>query len=273
MNILVAAGIIAGAVALTCSLLFAFHRLGTKDALLVDTTRGAGVYAVVGTSFAVLLAFVVLVAFQSYNDAKAGAEAEADAVVELFRASEFFPSSQRRALQGEVTCYARAVVEHEWPAMREGERSSVVDRWGQTLQQTYQRLQVTTPRAEVAFADVLKLSDARVSARRERLSEATPEVTAPVWFILALGAVVNIAFVLVFVDRRTEAFGVQAGLIATVTTMVVAGLLLVWFLDHPYEDSSGSIDPVEMERSLSVMQGEAPGVRAPCTPAGDPTTA
>ncbi len=270
MSILVAAAIIAGACAVACGLMFAIHRLGTKDAFLADTTRGAGVYAVAGTAFAVLLAFVVLVAYESYNQGKAGAEKEADAAISLFRAAEFFPRDEHRPLQGELICYGRAVVSHDWPAMRDGHRSRLVDRWAFRLQNAYQGLAVRTLKEQAGFADILDLGNDRVEGRRERLDDATPVVTTPVWFILGLGAVVNIAFVLLFIDRRNEAFGAQAALIATITSVVVAGLLLVWFLDHPYEDATGSIKPNEMRSAVNVMEQEFPGVPAPCTPSGEP---
>src|SRR5215211_5557521 len=106
MNIPLAAAILLGAVAIACLLMLAIRRLGTKDVFLADTTRGAGVYSVAGVGFAVLLAFVVLIAYQTYNDAKAGSQAEADAVVELFRSAEFFPPEERREMQGDLTCYA-----------------------------------------------------------------------------------------------------------------------------------------------------------------------
>ncbi len=271
MNILIAIGIIAGACAITCGLLFAFHRLGKRDALLADTTRGAGVYGVVGTSFAVLLAFVVLIAFQSYDDAKEGAAQESEAVLELFRTSEFFPA-QRQDVQAELTCYGRSVVGRDWPAMSEHKQSPVTDRWAFLLQDSYQDLQVETPKEEAAFAEMLSLRDERIDSRRQRLTQATPIITTPVWFILGLGALLNIAFVLIFVDRRSEALDVQFILMASVTAIVTAGLLLIWFLDHPYEDGNGSIKPVEMEKTISIMEQQRPHLALPCDPSGEPLT-
>jgi hypothetical protein len=273
MNLFLAAGVVIAACALSAGLMFAVHAFGSREVLLKDTTRGAGVYAVVGTSFAVLLAFVVLIAFQNYNEGKEGADAEANSVIELFRSAAFFPAEPRRELQGEVVCYARAVIEHDWPAMGDGGRSAVVDSWSLAIQRTSLRLPVRTPREEAAFDDLLGLRDARLEARRERVAQADSEVTAPVWFILLLGAGINIAFVLVFIDRRDEALGVQVGLIASVTAIVVAGLLLVWFLDHPYEGQSGSIEPAAMRNAIAAMEEEGPDVSAPCTASGDPRSA
>src|SRR5918996_1834460 len=120
MNILLAAAILVGAVAIACGVMLAIHRLGTRDVFLADTTRGAGVYGVAGTGFAVLLAFVVVVAYEQYNDGKTASRAEADAVIELFRSAEFFPRGDGLEIQGDLVCYSRAVVEQEWPAMGDG---------------------------------------------------------------------------------------------------------------------------------------------------------
>jgi hypothetical protein len=273
MNIPLAAAIILGAVVLACALMFVIHRVGTKDVFLADTTRGAGVYGVAGTGFAVLLAFVVLVAFQQYNDAKDGAEAESDAVIELFRDAEFFPRQNRGEMQGALACYARAVVEREWPAMRDGQGEPLpaVEVWSLRLQRAYVALPIRTPREQAVFENMLDLRDARIDARRQRLSEAEPTVTRPVWFILILGAVVSIGFVLVFIDRRGEAFTAQAALIGTVTLIVVAGLVLVWFLDHPYQDQDGSIKPEQMRDAIALMHEEQPALTPPCSANGDPT--
>ena len=92
------------------------------------------------------------------------------------------------------------------------------------------------------------------------------------WFILALGASLTVGFVLLFADRR-ERFLVQGSLIAGVAALVTAGLLLVWFLDHPYADESGSIKPTEMRRQLEIVEHEQQDVTAPCNLAGVPREA
>ena len=65
---------------------------------------------------------------------------------------------------------------------------------------------------------------------------------------------------LLFADRR-ELFFAQAGLAAAVAVMITTGLLLIWFLDHPYAGHAGSIRPVELQNSLALMQREAPALR------------
>jgi ABC-type multidrug transport system fused ATPase/permease subunit len=255
MNLWLMAAIVAVAAAAAVGLMYTVRRRASVDHFFIEVERGAGIFAFLGTAFAVLLAFVVLEAFQSFNDAKTGAEQEATTLVQLSRTAEFFPPDQRDTIEGVLICYGRAVVHQEWPAMKEGTRSPVVQGWVTRLQEGLQRLHPDTPAQEAAFLQLLEQQDKRTDARRARLSEANRALPAPVWFILGLGAIVTIGFALFFADRR-EHFIVQGSLIAAITALVVAGLLLVWFLDHPYENRSGSIKPDEMERQLVIVEAE-----------------
>jgi hypothetical protein len=269
MNLWVGGLIVAGAAAVAVGLMLFVRRRSTVDHFFIEVERGAGIFAFLGTAFAVLLAFVVLVAFQSYNDAKSGAEEEATTLVELSRTAEFFPAAQRDPIEGVLICYGRAVINDEWPAMKHGERSPVVQAWVNHFQDGLQQLHPETPAEEAAFLQLLEQQDKRTDGRRERLSEASRILPAPVWFFLGLGAFITIGFALFFADRR-EHFIVQGSLIAAIAALVVSGLLLVWFLDHPYENRSGSIQPDEMERQLAIVEAEHRNVAPPCDESGHP---
>ena len=73
--------------------------------------------------------------------------------------------------------------------------------------------------------------------------------------VLIIGAVVVIASVAFFADREETAV-TQAAMAAGIAIIVVSGLVLVRFLDKPYEDKSGSIKPTAMARTLSQMETE-----------------
>jgi flagellar biogenesis protein FliO len=73
--------------------------------------------------------------------------------------------------------------------------------------------------------------------------------------ILIIGAVVVIGSVALFADREEPAV-TQAAMIAAVAIIVVSGLVLVRFLDKPYENKNGSIKPTAMERTLAQMEME-----------------
>jgi hypothetical protein len=226
-----------------------------------------------GVGYAVLLAFVVISAYTSYNDAKSGAEAEAEAVLQLSRTAEAFSPEQLERLEGLLVCYGRAVIHDAWPAMQEGESSALVNDWGTRFRQQALQSEADTFVQRASFRQLLTEQDHRIEGRRTRLAEAVRTVPEPMWLVLLLGAVLTIGWVILGSSRRGT-FLVQATVVASVTAMVASVLFLVWFLDHPFSNESGSITPVEMEHTLHTIAEEAEGqhleVAPPCTPEGEP---
>ena len=261
--------IVGGAAAIAVGLIYVIRRRSRAEYFFVEVERGAGTFAFIGTAYAVLLAFVVLEAFQSFNDAKTGAEEEAISIVQLSRTAEFFPPAQRDPIEAVLICYGQAVIHQEWPAMMHGERSPIVQGWVTRLEGSLHQLRPDTPARQGAFLQLLEQEDKRTDARRARLSEANRALPAPVWFILGLGAFVTIGFAMFFADRR-ELFIVQASLIGAIAALVVSGLLLIWFLDHPYENRNGSIKPDEMERQLVIVRAEQVSAPQLCDGEGRP---
>jgi hypothetical protein len=144
--------------------------------------------------------------------------------------------------------------------------------WVERMQRTWAQLSLDSPTAQAAFSNLAAADDDRTTGRRERLAEGLAVISTPVWFTLVVGGAVVILAGLLYADPR-ERFLVQASLVAAVTIMVVAGLVLVWFLDHPFEDSTGSIRPVEMQRSIRVMDAREPTLPRLCTSSGEPRPA
>jgi presenilin-like A22 family membrane protease len=78
VNPLVAIAIIASAVAMAVTLMLLVRRfVAPAGGFFADSDRAAGVFGVTGTGFAVLLAFVVFLAFSSYDRARDKASREA----------------------------------------------------------------------------------------------------------------------------------------------------------------------------------------------------
>jgi hypothetical protein len=265
--------IIAGAASVTVGLIFLVRRYAPAGGFFTDLDRAAGVFGVLGTSFAVLLAFVIFVAFQSYGNAKDKAGQEAVAVTELYHTTQLVPS-RAREVSGQMICYARAVIDDEWPRMKDEGRSTLVEGWLDQLDASTARLDVDRQTQAIAFGHWLDENAARREGRRGRLAEAAPFVPQPLWFALIVGAVLLVGFMCFFADPKEPLF-VQAMMTGAVTAIVLSGLLVVSFLDSPYENRTGSIKPVEMRRTLDVMETQErrvdPELRVPCDERGRPS--
>jgi hypothetical protein len=132
-----------------------------------------------GVAFAVLLAFVVIEAYDSYNEARSGAEDEAEAVLQLSRTVEAFSPDDTRRLEAELICYGRAVIEHGWPAMRDGRGSRVVNQWGTRFRESALHVEIESFIEQASFRQLLVEQDQRIEGRRTRLAEAVREVPPP----------------------------------------------------------------------------------------------
>jgi hypothetical protein len=253
MNLFHAIGIIVLAVALTVTVMLVVRRFAAPPGgFFTDADRAGAVFSVAGTGFAVLLAFVIFLSYASYDRAREKASTEAVAITELYETARLFAPVTRRQLHGELICYARAVVRDEWKAMRDGHESPVVDGWVARIENTADAIQLNGEKHRVAYDAWFQQTAQRREGRRGRLAEAKPLVPSLVWLALILGGVLIISYMCLYADPSEPAL-VQAGMMATVTTMVVAGLLVVRFLDRPYEGKSGSIEPTAMTLTLRGM--------------------
>lgn len=271
MSLWQAALVLVVADALAIAAMMLVRRRAPAGSYFKDTSEAAGVFAAAGTTFAVLVAFTFLLAFESYDDARNSSEEEAIAVVTLFHTAEFFRPAERDALQRDLVCYGRAVVYREWPEMRENRRSAVVDGWVSRLERSFQRVNGDTETVGAAIQNWFNQNDTRQTARRKRLAEAAPFVPSTVWFFLILGGLLEIGFVLFFADN-TERVAAQAMLVSAVTVFVMASLIMIHVLDSPYTGQSGSVEPVAMKQSVRSIELERRARRGsgalPCTPGG-----
>src|SRR5215218_615592 len=130
MSLFTQAGIVIGVAVLSVGALWAARRSPWNERFAGEIGEHDRAFEFLGVAFAVLLAFVVIEAYDSYNDAKSGAEDEAEAVLQMSRTVEAFPPQDDRRLEGLLVCYGRAVISHGWPAMQDRRGSPLVNDWG-----------------------------------------------------------------------------------------------------------------------------------------------
>ncbi|KQU06958.1 hypothetical protein ASG56_05150 [Rhodococcus sp. Leaf7] len=254
-------------VALAVTVKLAVRTRAPDPGWFIDSTRAAGALTVIGTMFAVLLAFTIFFALQSYQSARNGASMEAVAVTELHNVADVLEGHDGDRLHGGLICYSRAVVSDEWPAMARGERSPAVDHWVDSMVDEFAAKEPVGASQEAAYGQWFDQQAERRDGRRARAAEAEPSVPLPLWIVLGIGASAILTYMCVQADKRESAV-VQAIPIAFVSALVASALVVVAFLDHPYADWSGSIQPDEMRVTLHLIDD---GHSVPCDANGIPT--
>lgn len=254
------------AAAVTAKLLM--RRRAPEGGWFTDLTRSAGSLTLIGTMFAVMLAFVILFALQSFQRAREGAGIEGVAVTEMDSVAGILPPPSDVLLRGDLICYGRAVVHDEWPAMSEGRSSDRVESWIQRLHNDFAAAAPSAAREEAAYSQWFDQEAQRRDGRRARLAEATPTLPGPLWFALGLGATLTLTYMVVQADPRENRL-IQALPIGCVSALITAGLLVIVFLDRPYTGEAGSISPTEMTQTLARVDDGT--VAPPCDGDGRPT--
>jgi hypothetical protein len=248
---LVWAALIVGAVAAAAiAVMLLVRRRAPEGSYFEDGDRAAGVFGVLATGFAVLLGFVVFLAFQSFDTSRSGAETEAQIIVQEFETAQLMPAAVRGRFSGELVCYARSVVHQEWPRMEAGTLTDGYNPWGIAMFGTLKTVQPHSASEQAAYSKWLDQRTDRETARADRTHGAEGVIPTPLWIVLVLSAVMIFVFMLFFADSGERAI-VQAVMMGSVAVVITSTLLLLWFLDNPYHAGASGLRPFAMERTVA----------------------
>jgi Protein of unknown function (DUF4239) len=274
MSLIWAIAIVVVADAVAILALLVVRRGAPEGSYFADGDRASGVFGLLGAGFAFFAGFVVFLAFTSYDESRAGAEAEALAVQQQYETAQFMPRAVRQRALGELVCYGRYVVHQEWPLMEDGREGDTVSPWAVALFRSLKAAEPVSASAQSAHDKWLDQTSDREEARRDRVHGATGIIPGSIWLVLFLMAAVLLGYMLLFADSAELARS-QAMLIGSATTVIVATLLAVNALDNPYRDGIGSLRPVAMERALRMIDDARAAVgdrtAVPCDAAGRAT--
>ena len=270
MNLVWAALIVAAVSVVAATAMLLVRSRAPEGSYFEDGDRAAGVFGVLATGFAVLLGFVVFLAFESFDTSRSGAEREAQIVAEQFETAQLMPLAVRGRFSGELVCYARTVVHQEWPQMESGSLGNALNPWGASM---FRTLKTTEPRSaseQAAYGKWLDQRTDREDARADRTHGAEGVIPVALWIVLFLSAGIIFVFMLFFADSGERAI-VQATMMGSVAVVITSTLLLLWFLDNPYHHGLGGLQPTPMERTLGLVAREteiAGRFEIPCDPHG-----
>jgi hypothetical protein len=272
VNFIVAISIVVASTALAIVAMLLVRRRAPDGSYFNDGDRAAGVFGVLATGFAVLLGFVVFLAFTSYDAARSGAESEARIVAQQVETAQLFPADVVDELSGQLVCYARSVAGVQWQRMENGTLGEDINPWAAKLSQTLERVDPQTPSQQAAYGKWLDERSDREAARSDRIHGAVGVIPLPLWVVLLFTSGVIFVFLLFFADSGERAI-VQALLMGSVAAVMASTLLLLQFLDHPFHAGIGGLRPVAMQRALTIIDQElsAAGrtIHAPCDAAGN----
>ena len=191
----------------------------------------ASIFSIVGVTYAVLLAFVAMLAWEEFNAAKAASGREAILLVDLDRTAAALTEPAGAALRGDVAAYARAVIATEWPAQAQGRDAPA----GEPILDHANGIVAALHPADLGAANVQGALLAAMSRLRDARDErrAAAETTIPdvVWFVVVAGGAVTMTFAALLGTSSLRLHLVLAALLALSGVLV---LVMIVALSHPF---------------------------------------
>ena len=207
----------------------------SEQQLMLDNSLTTSVYGTLGTTYAVLIAFVVSGVWQSFSDAGRAVKNEANALTDLTFVVSSFPGDQCGHIRESARAYTKGVVER-WDLLAQAAIDDIPP----------EEINLDTSSALVAAILAIKPQDSRevelygqaldlvgiwLDARRSRLRSAQGNTAGALWGLLIAGAFVLFAFHGMFV---THAWAVWAVLLLGFSFVLGLAFYLIFSLDSPF---------------------------------------
>jgi hypothetical protein len=191
-------------------------------------------FGVIGAFYGLLLAFVIVAAWERFDRAEAEVQSEGVALISLYRLSKGFSQPVAREMQKKIRVYTHKLIDDDWPELANYRYQHIDDSMGPLV-----LWQVVTnykpqddPRQQMlidkSFDQLTQLSNA-FSLRYLYSREDLPSV---VWLVIYAGLLITIGFSYFF---GLETFRSQALMCAIFASLLGLTIVAILELAHPYQ--------------------------------------
>jgi hypothetical protein len=186
-----------------------------------------------GGIYAVLLAFVVVIVWGQFNDARSYVNREATSLVELYRIASGLPEDACETIRAGLRDYVEGVLDEEWLAMTKPDERTI-EKIGQRLDRVWNALHTCRPLDEcghTTYAEMLGRYNDLTEIRTSRLTAATAKIPVAMNVLLYTGALIMIFSVYLL---PIDLFWLHATVTAGFAGALAHILFLIWDLDDAF---------------------------------------
>ena len=192
----------------------------------------AGVtFGVLGAFYGLVLAFVIVAAWERFNQANADALQEATALESLYKLGAALPEPTRSQLDSAVLEYSHLVVEKEWPQMADdtfnGGKVGAHELWATVLAD-----HTADSREQMLLDKSIDQLNLISQARSRRFLYYGEDLPSVVWTVIYLGCLMTIGFSYFFGSNVFRAQVLMCGFFSILLGMTILAILE---LAHPYQ--------------------------------------
>jgi hypothetical protein len=190
--------------------------------------------SVLGTTYAVIVGFMLYTVWINFGAADLNADAEANSLVNLYRLTDGLPPQEGVKLKALTRAYGDAVVDHEWGEMAV---NTMPTESGQITRQMWLALMASkgaSPTETTAEDHALYELSALAGYRRIRLVQSASRIPGVLWFVLLIGGAVTVASTCMFGASNGPLHVIQVSAFALLISLV---LVAIADINRPYQGS------------------------------------
>jgi hypothetical protein len=208
---------------------------------------GTTLFELLTVLYAIVLAFVLITAWEDKNEAGHVTYQEANQLVDVYWQASALEPAERDAVRAAVRDYTNEVIEDEWPAMRDQEDVSsegllLLDEMRAPVAGAQTDDDVTQARLDAVSAGVIAVEEYRT----DRLFTAQRGLGPVMWTVLVPGALLVFA---VMLTLGTPTRKYQFVLVGLISGMVALMLFAAYQLEYPFS-RGGATEPVAYETAI-----------------------
>jgi hypothetical protein len=235
--------------------LFLVTRASTAPSRKESNDFTGAVVAVIGTTYAVILAFTLSGVWTMFQQAQANEEQEANALVNVFRIAGQLQDADAKQLQDLCVRYADNALQHEWPAMENQqlpqENGVIINQLWALAGQAQARSQPDAIAAYQLMEELRGLTQyRRLRAMHNR--EALPGI---LWAVLIAGGIITVAASCFFGVPNFRFHLLQ---VLVLTFLISLVLVAIADIDKPYQGTV-RVQPEGFRNADRTLHGD-PGI-------------
>lgn len=242
--------LVVGATALVTAAVTYFIRTHVSEQVHSGNNEVAGfMFAGVSVIYGVLLAFLVLVVWQTFQDTALVVEQEANTLVDIFRIGQELDTPYNTEIESYAVEYANRVVNDEWPLMVNGNESPGVEDTIEKFWTVHRAIEAAPTAPQNHTEKLFELLQDLGNKRRIRLLDSRTELPGLMWALLIGGGIVTIGFTFFFRAPTSAAHLSMAAMFAGLLAFV---LVLIIELDSPFAGSV-RLEPRAFQQALELF--------------------
>jgi hypothetical protein len=230
-TLLLGIGIVSVFVAISVGGLLVVRRFVSHHRLKIHNDVAGAIFNTLGVAYTVLLAFVVVIAWQNFDKCSVNVEKEANCIVDLYRDSVAFPKNFRDVTRSIIKEYAISVVREEWKLLAIGQESSHSHELVKKIWEQYGSYEPETENEKIFLAESVRKLNEMGELRRLRLMDSRTGIHPILWGVIITGGIITILFTFFFGSENLRAQILMASMLAMVIALI---LFIILLLDFPF---------------------------------------